>query len=258
LVARRGQYSNLFCCPSEQSDETIPTGFLGRDLPAKLARRTHRYTRRLGLGEIVPSEIYLRVRELAAEYDAVHFHDHYYAFTMSTVARTTRLVPTFFTAYDCLLEKLKVERIPNINETGHRDCAKRMWTWCFRSRAYSVFPIDTSRGSQVLLDVLGKEFDGVIGCYYRSAYHKFRGLSDCAVQFCFVHLFRDIRYLNENTSGYTRGCATGLLNSIRKLFAVIHRRDELGDRFAGELEDAAMQVLCNATTGVPTGKKART
>lgn len=158
--------------------------------------------------------------------------------------------------YDGLFEKLKVERVLNIDETGHRDRGKRMWTWCFRSEGYTVFRIDASRGSQVLLEVLGKEFNGVIGCDYFSAYHKYRGLSDCAVQFCFAHLIRDIRYLHENTSGYTKGWATGLLNSIRAMFGVIHCREELGDRFAGELEDAAMQVLCSATTRVPDDKKA--
>jgi transposase len=158
--------------------------------------------------------------------------------------------------YDGLFEKLKVERVLNIDETGHRDRGKRMWTWCFRSEGYTVFRIDASRGSQVLLEVLGEEFDGVIGCDYFSAYHKYRGLSDCAVQFCFAHLIRDIRYLRENTSGYTKGWATGLLNSIREMFGVIHRREELGDRFAGDLEDAAMQVLCSATTRVPDDKKA--
>jgi len=119
-----------------------------------------------------------------------------------------------------------------------------------------VYQLRLSRGSQVLLEVLGEELDGVIGCDYFNAYHKYRGLSDCAVQFCFAHLIRDIRYHRENTSGYTKGWATGLLNSIREMFEVIHRREELGDRFAGDLEDAAMQVLCSATTRVPDDKKA--
>ena len=131
-----------------------------------------------------------------------------------------------------------------------------MWTWCFRSAGYTAFRIDARCGSQVLLDVPGKEFDGVIGCDYFSVYHKYRGFCDCAVQFSFAHLIRDIRCLNEHASGYTKGWATGLLDSIRKLFAVIHRREELGDQFAGELEDAPMQVRCNATKRVSAGKKA--
>ena len=159
--------------------------------------------------------------------------------------------------YDGLFEQLKVERVLNIDETGHRDSGKRMWTWCFRSAGYTVFHIDASRGSKVLLEVLGEEFNGVIGCDYFSAYHKYRGLADCAVQFCFAHLIRDIRYLKEHASGFTKGWATRLLNSIREMFSVIHRRDELGDRFDGELEDAAMAVLTYAINGVPQDTKAQ-
>lgn len=37
---------------------------------------------------------------------------------------------------------------------------------------FTVFKIAPSRGSGVLLDVLGEEFNGVIGCDYFSAYHS--------------------------------------------------------------------------------------
>lgn len=101
LLAEGNIATHFVAHPSSRM-KSFQQPLLGRDLPAKLARRTHRYTRNLGLGEIVPSEFYLRVRSLAADYDVVHFHDHYYAFPMSTVAKTARLVPTFFTAHDCL------------------------------------------------------------------------------------------------------------------------------------------------------------
>jgi len=159
--------------------------------------------------------------------------------------------------YEGLFEKLKVERVLNIDETGHRDSGKRMWTWCFRSAGYTVFRVDPSRGSKVLLDVLGEEFNGVIGCDYFSAYHKYRKLTDCSVQFCFAHLIRDIRYLREHSQGYAKGWSTRLLNAIREMFGVIHRRDELGDRFEGELEDAAMMVVTQAINGVPEQSNAQ-
>src|SRR5690606_31525356 len=121
----------------------------------------------------------------------------------------------------------------------------------------TVFRIDHSRGSGVLLETLGAEFDGVIGCDYFSAYHKYRGLSDCAVQFCFAHLIRDLRFLAEQSAGRTRGWTSRLLDTIRTMFGVIHSRDELGDAFSGELEDAAMEVLTRATYRVPNDSKAQ-
>ncbi|GAK57857.1 hypothetical protein U27_04829 [Candidatus Vecturithrix granuli] len=43
---------------------------------------------------------------------------------------------------------------------------------------YTLFRLDQSRGSQVLLDVLSEEFQGVIGCDYFSAYRKYMRLND--------------------------------------------------------------------------------
>ncbi len=43
---------------------------------------------------------------------------------------------------------------------------KRLWTWCFCASLFTVFKISPSRGSQVLIEVLGGEFDGVLGCDY--------------------------------------------------------------------------------------------
>ncbi len=159
--------------------------------------------------------------------------------------------------YEGLFEQLKVERVLNINETGHRDSGKRMWTWCFRANGFILFHIDVSRGSKVLLEVLGEEFNGVIGCDYFSAYHKYRRLTDCTVQFCFAHLIRDVRYLQEHSKGYTKGWANRLLSAIRDMFGVIHRREELGEQFDGELEGAALMVVTQAVNGVPDEAKAR-
>lgn len=159
--------------------------------------------------------------------------------------------------YESLFGSLTAQRVLNIDETGHRDSGKRMWTWCFRANGFTVFHIDPRRSSGVLLDVLGEEFDGVIGCDYFSAYHKYRGLTDCAVQFCFAHLIRDLRFLKEHSTGRTQGWSGRLLDAIRDMFGVIHDREQLGERFEGELEDAAMTVLMRATHRVPDDPKAQ-
>lgn len=159
--------------------------------------------------------------------------------------------------YDGLFDNLTVQPVLNVDETGHRDSGQKMWTWCFRADGFTVFRIDQRRSSEVLLEVLGKEFDGVIGCDYFSAYHKYRGLTDCAVQFCFAHLIRDLRFLKEHSSGRTHGWSGRLLDAIRDMFRVIHDREKLGERFEGELEDAAMRVLMRAQYFVPDDPKAQ-
>jgi hypothetical protein len=57
----------------------------------------------------------------------------------------------------------------NVDEMGHNENGECLWTWCFNGRLYLLFKIEESRGSKVLMEVLGKGFNGVLGCDYFSA-----------------------------------------------------------------------------------------
>jgi transposase len=136
--------------------------------------------------------------------------------------------------YDELLTALPHEARLNIDETGHPDQGQRLWTWCFRARLFTVFHIDASRGSQVLLAVLGAEFNGLIGCDYFSAYRKYMKHSHVLVQFCLAHLIRDVKFLVEHPDADNCRYGTLLLKHLRALFRIIHDRayytSELGFR----------------------------
>src|SRR5262249_57537280 len=75
--------------------------------------------------------------------------------------------------YEELLALLPKQPYVNTDETGHTNNGDHFWTWCFRAPLFTLFRISPSRGSAVLLDVLGKEFEGVLGCDYFSAYRKY-------------------------------------------------------------------------------------
>jgi hypothetical protein len=89
--------------------------------------------------------------------------------------------------YQVLLELRPTQRRLNVDETGHKENGKGLWTWCFRAELYTLFKIDPSRGSDVLVEVLGKEFDGVLGGDYFSTYRKYMEDFSVAVQFCLAH-----------------------------------------------------------------------
>lgn len=127
--------------------------------------------------------------------------------------------------YDELRAALPGEGRVNVDETGHPDQGDPLWTWCFRASGYTLFKIDPTRKATVLLDVLGAEFDGLLGCDYFGAYRKYMRLSDARVQFCLAHLIRDVRFLVEHPRAANRRYGTLLLNHLRKLFGVIHRRE---------------------------------
>lgn len=155
-------------------------------------------------------------------------------------------------AYDELLALLPKEPRLNVDETGHKDRGRPHWTWCFRAALLTLFKIAPSRGHGVLLEVLGREFDGVLGCDYFGAYRKYMGVCGVLVQFCLAQLIRDIKFLAAHPDRRTAAYGRRLREAARQLFAVIHRRDALTPAdFAGALEDAGNQLAGAATYRVP-------
>ena len=130
-------------------------------------------------------------------------------------------------AYHQIAERLPNESYLGIDETGHKNNGDKYWTWCFQKPEYTFFHIDKSRGSKVLFDILGQEYEGIIGCDYWGAYRKFTRLSDAMVQYCMAHLIREIRFLAEHTNSKLSRWGQKLLDWLRKLFKTLHRSDDL-------------------------------
>lgn len=97
--------------------------------------------------------------------------------------------------YEELLDRLPAEERLNVDETGHKNNKKLFWTWCFRADLYTLFKIAPTRSGDVLLEVLGAEFNGVLGCDFFSAYRRYMRECDIQVQFCLAHFIREVKYL---------------------------------------------------------------
>jgi len=160
--------------------------------------------------------------------------------------------------YQELLEQLPTQARLNVDETGHHDQGEQWWTWCFRASLFTLFKIDPTRSGDVLLDVLGTEFDGVLGCDYFSAYRRYLRECNAVVQFCLAHLIRDVKFLTTLPDARDRAYGERLRQALRSLFGVIHQRDQLGPRvFGRQLVAARDEVLRQATTAVPPTKPSR-
>ena len=131
--------------------------------------------------------------------------------------------------YEELLGALPGQPALNVDETGHKHGGLRYWTWCFRAGLYTLFKIDPTRSADVLINVLGAEFDGVLGCDYFSAYRRFHREFGVELQFCLAHLIRDVKYLATLADPRDRAYGEGLREALRSLFGVIHRRGEWGE-----------------------------
>lgn len=169
------------------------------------------------------------------------------------VRRTSRALDP---AYAELWRALPAQARLNVDETGHKERGKNLWTWCFRAPGYTLFRIDRSRGSKVLLETLGKEFEGVLGCDYFSAYRKYMGDLSVKVQFCLAHLVRDVKYLTT-LEARTRKYGERLLAALKRLFRVIHRRERMPpERFQAALEGERNNVM-RAARHPPWTREAR-
>jgi len=159
--------------------------------------------------------------------------------------------------YELLLGILPDESYLNVDETGHKDCGKRMWAWCFRAPLFTMFKIAPSRGSEVLIEVLGREFDGVLGCDYFSAYRKY--MRDCGVlvQFCLAHLIRDLKFLAEHPNPANQSYGRRVLEATRGVFDLIHRRDLMKPpTFTTTLELLGKALCRTAVKDVPSTSEA--
>jgi transposase len=154
--------------------------------------------------------------------------------------------------YEELLGDLPGQPVLNVDETGHKHNGQRHWTWCFRAGLYTLFKIDPTRSADVLIDVLGSEFDGVLGCDYFSAYRRYHREFGVVLQFCLAHLIRDVKYLTTLPDRRDRAYGEGLREALRGLFAVIHRRDDWTEgEFRRRLGAARDEVLLRGTSDVP-------
>ncbi len=160
--------------------------------------------------------------------------------------------------YQELLEALPGEAVLNVDETGHKDGGRRMWTWCFRAGLYTLFKIDPTRSADVLIAVLGKEFDGVLGCDCFSAYRRYMREFDVTLQFCLAHLIRDVKFLTTLPGKAEQAYGERLREALRRLFGVIHQREQMPAwQFKRRLEAARDEVLREGRTDVPAGGHAR-
>src|SRR3954465_10900109 len=134
--------------------------------------------------------------------------------------------------YQELLDDLPGQARLNVDETGHKQNGERQWIWCFRAALYTLFKIDPTRGGDVLIEVLGAEFDGVLGCDYFSSYRRYHRECGVLLQFCLAHLIRDVKFLTtlpdarDRASGERRrGAGAGVRRAAGRGVAGVVRGD---------------------------------
>lgn len=76
------------------------------------------------------------------------------------------------------------------DETGFREKGKTHWVWLFSTKDIALFAIRKSRGGDVVLEILGEKFEGILTTDFWKAYLK---VSAKFRQWCITHFLREFR-----------------------------------------------------------------
>ena len=110
------------------------------------------------------------------------------------LARTARPI------YERLIELIRQCSTVHVDETGWRIGTLSAWLWVFTNHEITVYDIRANRSSDVVIDVLGEKFRGILATDGFLAYDEKR-LSDWLKQKCVGHLLTDLKDLRESKTG---------------------------------------------------------
>ncbi len=120
-----------------------------------------------------------------------------------------------------LEKQLQAEPVLNVDETGWRTNGDKRFLWAFGAARYVVYTVAATRGSAVLIRLLGAVFQGILCSDRFSAYLKYHSGK---AQFCWAHLKRNLLGIVEFTksSAVERFCRDALAQHA-KLFRLWHK-----------------------------------
>jgi transposase len=120
-----------------------------------------------------------------------------------------------------LEQQWKDEPVLNVDETGWRTNGEKRFLWAFVALRYVVYTVAATRGSDVLIRLLGAVFQGILCSDRFSAYLKYHAGK---AQFCWAHLKRNLLGIVEFTksSAVERFCRDALAEHAR-LFRLWHK-----------------------------------
>jgi len=111
------------------------------------------------------------------------------------------------------------------------------WLWVFTSRQITVYTIQDSRGHEVVVEILGRQFAGVLVSDCFTAYDA-QALSEWLKQKCFAHLLHELAQLEREKSRAAVRLPRALLSVLREALQL--KADQ------PQLEETELRERCQA------------
>lgn len=118
-------------------------------------------------------------------------------------------------AYEQLARQLPTQAILNIDESPTKEANAKAWVWTVVAKSFTFFASRTSRGADVLEELLGQRYVGVIHCDRAKMYWRFGRL-----QWCWAHLKRDFQAWSDSPCHTKRRLGRDLMKPTSEMFAL--------------------------------------
>lgn len=115
--------------------------------------------------------------------------------------------------YD-VIKQVRSSNVVYVDETGYKLNGKQWWLWTFVCDNVTLFVIRKSRSKEVVEEILGKGYKGIISCDGWKTYENF---SD-RLQRCWAHLLRESFHLKEKYKDFEK-----YHERLKDLFAQIEK-----------------------------------
>jgi hypothetical protein len=151
--------------------------------------------------------------------------------------------------YADLVAAVRASAVVHVDETGWRIGGLAAWLWVFTNEHLTVYTIDASRGHEVVLTILGREFRGVLVADCFRAYDA-AALDRWLHQKCVAHLLRELHELATTKHGAVAAWARELMTLLRDALTLKAGATDLRapgyEAAATELEERLDRLIAGA------------
>jgi transposase len=130
-----------------------------------------------------------------------------------------RLAETARPVYEELIDFVRRSMVVHADETGWRIGSLSAWLWVFANQEATVYAIRDNRSSDVVVEILGEKFKGILASDCFVAYDDKR-LTDWLKQKCLSHLLKDLKGMEASKTGRAVRFAQQLTTLLRAALAL--------------------------------------
>lgn len=160
-------------------------------------------------------------------------------------------------SYDALVEAARHSAVQYVDETGWKIGGRSAWLWVFADAHATLYRIRKSRGHEVVVEVLGADYQGVL-------------VSDCFLAYdplhftkskCSAHLLKRCSEIEQSKSRGAVRFSRRVAALLRRAMALKRRRGTIGDHgyavLRGKIHAALDRLLAGTYTDPDNARLAK-